>query len=210
MTTLVKELLPNKQLTASPFPVISYQESMDRYGTDKPDLRQDKNNPDELAFVWVNDQPMFERDESGQLSAVHHLFTRPKSEEPETALTDPNSAIADSYDLVLNGYEVAGGSIRIHEPELQAKIFEILNLTPQVTEERFGHLLRALSYGAPPHGGFAIGLDRLIMLLVGGQSIREVIAFPKTGDGRDLMMQAPAQIEPQELDQYGLTFKPKR
>lgn len=210
MTELVKELLPNKKLTFNPFPVISYQESMSRYGSDKPDLRQDKNDPDELAFLWVNDQPMFETDDSSQLNAVHHLFTRPKSDQPEAVLADPQTAIADSYDLVLNGYEVAGGSIRIHEPELQARIFEILKLSPQTVEERFGHLLRALSYGAPPHGGFAIGLDRLIMLLVGGKSIRDVIAFPKTGDGRDLMMQAPAQINPQELDQYGLSFKSKR
>ncbi len=197
---LVKTLTPEKTFTELPFPRLTYKESMEKYGNDKPDLRKDKNNPNELAFCWVVDQPMFEYSETDKkLVAVHHLFTRPKKGQETLLDTNPAEALADSYDFVLNGYEIGGGSMRIHEAELQQKVFGILGLSDEEVADRFGHMLEAFSYGAPPHGGIAPGIDRFVMLMAGEPSIREVIAFPKTGDGRDLMMEAPSDASLSQL-----------
>jgi aspartyl-tRNA synthetase len=111
---------------------------------------------------------------------------------------------ANSYDLVLNGYELSSGSIRIHKSDVQQKMFELLNISEEEQERKFGHILQAFKYGAPPHGGFAPGIDRIVMLLMGEPNIREVIAFPKTGEGRDLMMNAPAEVDPKQLDELGI------
>jgi len=197
MITLVKEITPGKILSTEPFPRISYDEAMKKYGSDKPDLRKDKNDPNELAFAWIVDFPMFEKDKDGVIQAMHHPFCAPK--EPELLDSDPLKMHASQYDLVLNGYELASGSIRIHKRELQSKIFKIMGLSDEEAKNKFGHMLEAFTFGAPPHGGIAPGIDRIVMLLAGEPNIREVIAFPKTGDARDLMMGAPSELPEQAL-----------
>ncbi|HNU96055.1 MAG TPA: aspartate--tRNA ligase, partial [Candidatus Magasanikbacteria bacterium] len=193
MIKLVEEQYGEKNIMQKPFPRLTYKEAMEKYGNDKPDLRKDKNDKNELAFAWVIDFPMFEKSEEEQkLVAVHHPFTRPQDEDLEILEKDPLKARAIAYDLVLNGFEIGGGSMRIHERDLQNKIFEILGLSKEEIESRFGHILEAFTFSPPPHGGLALGLDRLVMLLQGEENIREVMAFPKTSDARDLMMGAPS------------------
>ena len=196
MVDLVKNVFPEKNITDFPFPKLDYGETIKKYNTDKPDLRKDKNDPNELAFAWIVNMPLFEYSKTEKkLVSAHHPFTMPV----ETDLENPEKLKAEAYDLVLNGYEIGGGSIRIHQRELQNKIFEILGLKEAEIEARFGHMLKAFEYGAPPHGGIALGLDRLLMILMNETSIREVIAFPKTGDDRDLLMGAPSDISENQL-----------
>ena len=154
---------------------------------------------EKFVFTWVTDFPLFEKNEEGQLQSMHHPFTSPHLEDMEFVQSDPLRVRALAYDIVLNGVELGGGSIRIHDPELQHRMFRILGIPPDEIEDRFGHLIRALGYGAPPHGGIALGLDRLVMLMVGGESIRDVIAFPKTQKAMDLMINAPAKVEARQL-----------
>jgi aspartyl-tRNA synthetase len=200
MIALVETVTPEKRLTSRPFPRMSYAEAMDKYGSDKPDLRKDKNDPDELSFLWVVDFPLFEHsDTEGRLVSAHHPFTAPKDEDMAMLDSDPGKVRAKAYDLVLNGYEVGGGSIRIHDRELQNRIFEILGLEKEEIHARFGHILEAFTYGAPPHGGIAPGIDRIVMVLANEPNIREVIAFPKTGDARDPMMGAPSDVPKSQL-----------
>jgi aspartyl-tRNA synthetase len=198
---LITKMFPEKKIISAPFPVLTYDECMKQYGTDKPDLRQDKNNPNELAFVWLVDFPMFEQDENGEIAAKHHPFCSIKDEDREKFMKgeDLMSIHANAYDLVLNGYELSSGSIRIHERELQKRIFDLLKISEEDQQARFGHMLEAFTFGAPPHGGFAPGIDRICMLLSGEPNIREVIAFPKTGDARDLMMDAPSSMPDKAL-----------
>ena len=156
-------------------------------------------------LLWVVDFPMFEQDEeTGELKAMHHPFTCPKLDQVPLLDTDPLSVKADAYDIVLNGVELGRGSIRIHDKELQAKMFEVLGLTKEECDEKFGFLIEAFKYGAPPHGGLAYGLDRLVMLLLGEQSIREVIAFPKNQNAQCLVSEAPAPVDKAQLDELGL------
>ena len=156
-------------------------------------------------LLWVVDFPMFEEDdETGELKAMHHPFTCPKLDQVPLLDTDPVSVKAEAYDIVLNGVELGGGSIRIHDKELQAKMFEVLGLTKEECEEKFGFLIEAFKYGAPPHGGLAYGLDRLVMLLLGEQSIREVIAFPKNQNAQCLVSEAPAPVDKAQLDELGI------
>ncbi|MEK7542062.1 MAG: aspartate--tRNA ligase [Patescibacteria group bacterium] len=195
MTEMVHTLYPEKRFK-TPWPRISYHEAMEKYGTDKPDLRQDKNDPGELAFAWVVDFPSFERDKhTGAIQPVHHMFVQPRDESVPLIDTDPLKMISTQYDWVCNGYELCSGSIRITDPALQIKVFKLLGMNEEKAKKDFGHLLDAFSYGVPPHGGIAPGIDRLLMILQGESNIREVIAFPKTGDGRDLMMDSPAEID---------------
>ncbi len=197
MIAMVKTVTPEKHISVVPFPCIPYDEAMKKYKTDKPDLRKNKNDPNELAFAWIVDFPMFEKGDDGSVQPAHHPFCNIK--EPELLDTDPMRAHAQQYDLVLNGYEIASGSIRIHERELQHKIFQLLKMGETEIEQRFGHMLRAFEYGAPPHGGIAPGIDRIVMILANEPNIREVIAFPKTGDARDLMMGAPSELPEKAL-----------
>ncbi|MFZ5915833.1 MAG: aspartate--tRNA ligase [Chloroflexota bacterium] len=157
-------------------------------------------DPDLLAFAFVVDFPLFKWDaELQRWDAEHHPFTMPKAADIPLMDADPGAVRADCYDLVCNGYELASGSIRIHRRDIQEKVFALLNYTPQDAEARFGHLLRAFEYGAPPHGGIAPGIDRLVMLLADEKNIKEVIAFPKTQKAADLMTDAPSEIEPKQL-----------
>ena len=163
---------------------------------------RDKNK---FALLWVVDFPMFEwSEEEGRLMAMHHPFTHPKDEDIALLDTDPAAVRADAYDMVCNGVEVGGGSIRIHDPKLQAKMFEILGFTPEKAEEQFGFLMNAFKYGAPPHGGLAYGLDRWVSIFAGLDSIRDCIAFPKNNSGRDVMLDAPAPLEQKQLDELNL------
>ncbi len=155
--------------------------------------------PDQFRFTWVTGFPLFERSEEGRLVSVHHPFTAPVPEDLPLLDSEPEQVRAQAYDIVLNGTELGGGSIRIHDPEFQARMFKILGLPEAEVQERFRHLLRALEYGAPPHGGLAIGADRLVMLLAGRQSIRDVIAFPKTQKALDVMMNAPSAVDEKQL-----------
>ena len=160
-------------------------------------------------FLWVVDAPMFEATDSGGWTAVHHPFTGPKPEYEKSFKDDPKSALAYAYDIVLNGNEIGGGSIRIHKREIQQAVFDVIGLTKQEAESKFGFLLEAFNYGPPPHGGIALGLDRLCALLAGAESIREVIAFPKTASGADPLTGAPTPITTAQRRESGVDFKPE-
>ena len=159
----------------------------------------------DFKLLWVVDFPLFEKDdETGELKAMHHPFTSPKLDQGHLLDTDPAAVKADAYDIVLNGVELGGGSIRIHDQQLQAKMFEVLGLTEEECNEKFGFLIEAFKYGAPPHGGLAYGLDRLVMLLTGESSIREVMAFPKNQNAQCLVSEAPAPVDALQLEELGI------
>lgn len=155
---------------------------------------------DEFKFTWVTEFPLFETNEAGRLVPMHHPFTSVLPEDEALLETDPGAARAVAYDIVLNGVELGSGSIRIHDPELQGKMFDLLKIDEEEKQSRFGHLLNALAYGAPPHGGLALGFDRLALLMAGGETIRDVIAFPKNHKGIDLMMDAPSTVDGKQLN----------
>ena len=211
---IVTKLYPEKKIQETPFPRISYKEAIEKYKTDRPDLRRDKENPDILAFCWVVDFPFFEKvDGSPSVSSgssswtfTHNPFSAPKAEFMDDLMNEKNvgEIIASQYDVVLNGWEIGGGSLRNHKPEALKAVFNVLGYKDT---SQFTHMFTALESGAPPHGGIAWGLDRLIMILQNEPNIREVIAFPKTGDGRDLMMEAPSKVDKKQLDELGLKLK---
>ncbi len=209
---MVKTLTPEKRILEIPFPRINYKTAMEKYGSDKPDLRKNKNDPDELAFAWILDFPMFEwKKEEKRWGPQHHPFTKPQTENIEEIKKNPEKILAYQYDLVLNGYEIGGGSLRTYKPDILETVFEVLGHKKAEIRQKFGHILEAFEYGVPPHGGIAPGIDRFVMILANEPSIREVIAFPKTGDGRDLMMQAPAEITEEQLKELHLKIvKPKK
>ena len=230
LIAIVKTLYPQKKIQEIPFPRISYAEAMQKYGTDRPDMRKDKNDPDLLAFCWVIDFPFFEKvkadaahsDLPAEASAkagasaqewtfTHNPFSAPKPEFMADLLAKKNipDILTTQYDVAMNGLEVGGGSIRNHQPEALEAVFEIMGFKKERIYANFGHMLEALSFGAPPHGGIAWGLDRLVSLLQNEPNIREVIAFPKTGDGRDPMMGSPAEVEEKQLKELGIEIKKK-
>ncbi|MEK9132349.1 MAG: amino acid--tRNA ligase-related protein, partial [Patescibacteria group bacterium] len=165
-------------------------------------------DPNVFAFLWVTDFPMFEwSKEDNCLTAAHHPFCSVKAEDVPLLQKDPLKVRAKAYDFVLNGNEVGGGSIRIHKQDLQSKIFDILNISREDVNHRFGHMLEAFSYGAPPHGGIAWGLDRLVMIFCDEPNIREVIAFPKDSRARDLMLDAPSELPKKQIEEANVRVK---
>jgi aspartyl-tRNA synthetase len=162
-------------------------------------------DPKVFAPLWVIDFPLLELDEeTGQFHAMHHPFTSPKAEDFDKIHTDPAAVRANAYDLAMNGTELGGGSIRIHDKELQARMFEILGFSDEEAEAQFGFLMSAFEYGAPPHGGLAFGLDRLVSMMGGSETIRDYIAFPKNNSGRDVMIDAPAPLNEAQLEELHL------
>jgi aspartyl-tRNA synthetase len=204
MVIEVVEKALGKKISQKPFPKISYREAKKKYQTDKPDLRKNPDDPQELAFAWVVDFPLFEKTTTREINPMHHPFTSPNPEDLDKLKTDPLAVRSWQYDLVLNGQEIAGGSIRITDPKIQEQVFKILGHSQKEIEDRFGHLLKAFSYGVPPHGGIAFGFDRLAAILSGEDSIREVIAFPVNSSGRTSVMAAPARVDPSQLEELGL------
>ena len=203
---LIEKIYPEKKISKTPFPRLTHAEAMKKYNSDKPDLRADKNNPDELAFLWVVDFPMFEKTEEGGIQAVHHPFCSIHPEDKEKFMKgkDIFSIRANAYDLVLNGYELSSGSIRIHDSAEQKQVFDLIGIDEETQQKKFGHMLEAFKYGAPPHGGFAPGIDRIMMILENEPNIREVIPFAKTGEGKDLLMGSPAEISEKQLKELGI------
>ncbi|MCC7436680.1 aspartate--tRNA ligase [Candidatus Nomurabacteria bacterium] len=213
---IVTKLFPEKKIQQIPFPRISYKESMEKYGNDRPDIREDKEDPNLLAFCWIVDFPFFERTDKsdnpqaeGEWTFTHNPFSRPIDEHMDMLMEKKDLAeiLTSQYDVVLNGYEIGGGSTRNHTYEALAKVFEILGHKTEEIEKNFGHMLHAFKTGTPPHGGIAWGLDRFLMLLLNEPNIREVIAFPKTGEGRDPMMNAPSEVSNKQLDELHIVLK---
>ena len=212
---LVGKIYPEKEIQEIPFPRLSYAEAMDKYNTDRPDIRKDKDNPNLLAFCWVVDFPFFSA-EGGPASGgeikwtfTHNPFSAPKPECADDLIAKKNISdiLTTQYDVVLNGWEIGGGSIRNHKSDALEAVFEIMGFKKERIKENFGHMLEALSFGAPPHGGIAWGLDRLVSVLQGEPNIREVIAFPKTGDARDLMMDSPSELDKKQLKELHLKIE---
>ena len=206
LISLAKNLFPQKKIQEIPFPRITYKNAMKKYNSNKPDTRNDKNEKDLLAFCWVVDFPFFEKNDEGGWTFTHNPFSAPKPEFMEDLLNKKNIAdiLTTQYDVVLNGVEAGGGSIRNHRPEALEKVFEIMGYKKDEIKEKFGHMLNAFSFGAPPHGGIALGLDRDLSILQNEPDIREVIAFPKSGDGRDLMMHAPSEVSKKQLEELSI------
>jgi len=210
MIELIKNIYPEKKIAQIPFPRLTWDEAMKKYNSDKPDLRKNKEDPNELALEWVVDFPMFSRDKEGNLGAEHHPFTSPKAEDMPTLESNPEKVRANAYDIILNGNEIGGGSIRIHDRTIQHRVFQVLGIKEEDIQKRFGHMLDAFTYGAPPHGGIALGIDRIVAILQGEINIREVIVFPKTGEAEDLLMGAPSEIEESQLQELGIKKAPSK
>jgi aspartyl-tRNA synthetase len=214
---IINQLFPEKKITTSPWPRLNYEEVIKKYKTDKPDLRKDKNNPQELAFAWILNFPLFVLQEQqeekffgahSKWAPSHNMFTRPLEKDLPLLETNPGRVKSYQHDLVLNGVEIGGGAMRIHQAELQEKIFELIGLQEK-QKKQFFHFLQALKYGTPPHGGIAPGLDRFLAILLNEKNIRETIAFPLTSDARDPLMNAPSEVDPEQLKELGLVIKKK-
>ncbi len=196
--------IPIKQI---PFPVFTYKQALEKFGADKFDLRTEEEKKKNIqAFAWVVDFPFFEKTSDGGWTFTHNPFSAPKPEFMDDLLNKRNIAniLTTQYDLVCNGYEVGGGSIRNHQPEALRAVFEIMGLTDQEINEKFGHMIEALGYGAPPHGGIAPGIDRLLTCITGEKNVREVIAMPMTSGGKTAIMNAPSSISEEKLKELGI------
>lgn len=211
---LVEEVFPEKKISKTPWPRIPHREAMEKYGSDKPDIRKDKNDKDELAFCWVVDFPLFNQQSKedyfygsgeGKWAPSHHMFTAPHPDDLELLDKDPGKVRGLQHDLVLNGFEVGGGSIRIHDAKVQEKVFNLIGFSEKQKKE-FNHMLTAFSYGVPPHGGIAPGIDRFLMVALGEPSLREVMAFPMTASGTTAVMDAPSEATHEQLKE--LNIKP--
>jgi len=227
---LVKKLLPEKKISKIPFPKITYKDSMKKYKTDKPDLRVNKNNSEELAFCFITDFPMFEWSEvEKKWGAMHHPFTKPQVKEDKSSFSPsshrwdsvtedikkiketPENILAYQYDFVLNGVEIGGGSIRTTNLDVLTAVFEVLGHKKEEVKKQFSNYFEAFSYGIPPHGGIAPGIDRFLAVVLNEPNIREVMAFPKTGDNRDLMMEVPSEVTEKQLKELNIkVIKPKK
>jgi aspartyl-tRNA synthetase len=209
MVDLAKNL--GKKIYRQPFPRIKYKEAIEKFGDDKFDLRSRKED-NSLAFAFVVDQPLFEwKKEENRWDAMHHPFTSPNPEDIPLLEKGKIAKVRSwQYDLVCNGFEIGGGSIRITDPKLQQKIFEIMGHKPVEIQRKFGHLLKAFEYGVPPHGGIALGLDRLVSIFAAETSIREVITFPVTASGQTAVMDAPCEVEPKQLKELGIDVVKKK
>jgi aspartyl-tRNA synthetase len=203
-----------KKVLKKPFPVFTHEEAMKQFGADKFDMRGEDKDPNVMAFAWVVDFPLLEWDEDEKRwTFAHNPFSAPKAEHVEKLLKgeDLGNLRAQQYDLVCNGYELASGGVRISDPVVQRKVFELMGLTPEQTEQRFGHLINAYEYGAPPHAGMAPGLDRLVMLLANEENIREVTAFPVNSSGQTSVMEAPSPATDKQLKELHIkTEFPKK
>ena len=210
LIALVQTLYPEKKIQSLPIPRITYQDAMAKYGNDRPDIREDKNDPNLLAFCWVVDFPFFEKDEESSTgwTFTHNPFSRPKPEFMDNLMKKENieGILTTQYDIVLNGFEIGGGSIRNHEPEALRKVLEIMGIPEEKIQRDYGHMLRAFEFGAPPHGGIAPGVDRIVMILQGEPNIREVIPFSKTGEAEDPMMSAPSELDEKQLIEAGISL----
>jgi len=211
-TDVVKTFFPEKHVTQTPWPRLSHKEVMEKYGTDKPDLRKDKNDPNELAFSWTLDFPLFTEQSSedfffgsgkAKFAPSHHMFTAPHPDDIPLLDADPMKVRGLQHDLVLNGFEVGGGSIRIHQSEVQEKVFDLIGFTKE-QKAQFNHMLTAFTYGVPPHGGIAPGIDRFLMVALGEPSVREVMAFPMTASGQTSIMDAPSEASEGQLKEAGI------
>ncbi len=216
-TKMVAELFPDKKISQTPWPRLNHADAMKKYGTDKPDLRKDKKDVNELAFAWTIDFPLFtEQSEEdyfhgsgkSKFAPSHHMFTAPHPDDIKLLETDPGKVRGQQHDLVLNGYEVGGGSIRIHDPAIQKKIFELIGFSEK-QKEQFSHMLEAFTYGVPPHGGIAPGIDRLLMAILGEPSLREIIPFPATSGGKISIMSAPSPATDGQLAELGISVTEK-
>ncbi|WKZ26118.1 MAG: amino acid--tRNA ligase-related protein [bacterium] len=217
-TDLVLNLFPEKKISNTPWPRIPHKEAREKYGSDKPDLRVDKNDPNELAFCWIVDFPLFTEQTkedffhgSGEAkwAPSHHMFTSPHPDDLELLETDPNKVRGLQHDMVLNGFEVGGGSIRISDSKLQEQIFKLIGFSKE-QRAQFDHMLTAFSYGVPPHGGIAPGLDRFIMAMFNEPSVREVMAFPTTSSGQTSVLDAPSAASDDQLKELGIKINVKK
>jgi len=211
-TQLVTEIFPDKHISQSPWPKIPHRETIAKYGTDKPDLRQDKNDPNELAFSWTIDFPLFTKQSaadffhgsgSAKWAPSHHMFTAPHPDDIQLLNTDPGKVRGLQHDLILNGFEVGGGSIRIHQSDIQTKIFDLIGFST-AQKQQFEHMLTAFQYGVPPHGGIAPGVDRFVYVVLGEPSIREVMAFPASASGQTAVVDAPSKATTEQLQELGI------
>lgn len=196
------------KISQKPFPVVTYAEAMEKYGADKFDMRTDEEKKQGvMALAWVVDFPFFEKDKSGNWTFTHNPFSAPKNEEHENWLLEKKNIdkiLTAQYDLVCNGYEVGGGSIRTHKPEVLKSTFEIMSYAESEINDRFGHMLEAFCFGTPPHGGCAQGFERLLMTYFGEEYLREVQAFPQTGKGNTSVMNAPSKLSQEQLAELGI------
>ena len=211
-TKLVKEIFPEKHISQTPWPRLSHKYVMEKYRTDKPDLRKNKKDPNELAFSWTVDFPLFtEQSEKdffygsgkAKFAPSHHMFTAPHPDDISLLDKDPLKVRGLQHDMVLNGYEVGGGSVRIHLPEIQNKVFDLIGFNEE-QKKQFSHMLEAFSYGVPPHGGIAPGIDRFLFTVLGEPSIREVMAFPASSGGKISVMEAPSEATEEQLKELGI------
>ncbi len=213
-STMVAQIFPEKHIAKTPWPRLSHAEVMKKYGTDKPDLRTDKNDPNELAFSWTIDFPLFTKQSTddfyhgsghAQFAPSHHMFTSPHPDDIALLDRDPLKVRGLQHDLVLNGYEVGGGSIRIHQAAVQEKVFDLIGFSAE-QKAQFEHMLTAFTYGVPPHGGIAPGIDRFMMAVLGEPNVREVMAFPATASGNIAVMDAPSKATEEQLQELGITI----
>jgi len=211
-TGMVKAIFPDKKMTQSPWPRIAHKDAVEKYGSDRPDLRKNKNNKDELAFAWIVDFPLFTKqsDEDffhgsgrAKFAPSHHMFTAPHPDDEGLLERDPVKVRGLQHDMVLNGYEIGGGSVRIHKPAVQEKVFDLIGFSSE-QKAQFEHMLTAFTFGVPPHGGIAPGIDRFLMAALGETSVREVIAFPTSASGQTAVMDAPSGASEDQLAELGI------